>query len=109
MKQINKKFLIFLKNYFNCSENELMNNLKKIKCKKKYYCNYSFASINKDEFYYILIKNNLYHVVFENTILTFSCKKSKNDAYIYDYFLTEQEMRREKLIQIQQVSSNLLY
>jgi hypothetical protein len=69
MKSIDKLFMIFLKNYFNCSENELMNNLKKFTCKRNFTCNFSFENIQKDEFYYIIKKNNLYHVVLENTLI----------------------------------------
>lgn len=110
MKQINKKFLPHLKELFDFSSKaELMKNLKVFKCKRNSTCSYSFENIQKDEFYYVLIKNDLFNVVLENTLLTFSSKKSINAAYCYDYFMTEKEIRKEKLIKIQQVSySNIV-
>jgi len=107
MKQINKTFMPHLKKLFDFSSKaELMKNLKSLKCKRNFTSDYSFETLQKDELYYVIKKNNLYHVVLENTLLTFSSKKSINAAYIYDYFITEEQLRKEKLIKIQQVSNN---
>ena len=109
MKQINKTLMFNLKEFFDFSSiDELMKNLKEFKCKRNLTCNYD-ESLQKDEFYFVLKKNNSFHVVLDNTLLTFSSEKSKNAAFIYDYFITEQQLRKEKLFKIQQVSSNLIY
>lgn len=107
MKQINKKFMLHLKEIFDISSKaELMKNLKVLKCKRNFTDDYSSDKLNKDELYYVLIIDNFYSVLLENTLLTFTSRKSILEAYFYDYFMTEKEMRKEKLIKIQQVSNS---
>ena len=106
MKAINKAFVLDLKEIFDfSSKTELMKNLKVFKCKRNFVSNFSLESIQKDEFYYILKKHNIYHVLLDNTLLSFSINKSIYSAYFFDYFITEQEIRKEKLIEIMKVSN----
>ena len=106
MKLIKKSLLITLKSIFECSEKEVMKKLVVFNCKRNY-TNENSQNIQKDEFYYVIIDYPFYTVLTKKSLMSLSIDKAINYDYFYDYFLTEQQLRKEKLIQIQQVSSNL--
>jgi len=106
MKQIDKTLLFNLKTTFDCSEEEFIKTLVVFKCKKKY-TDYNLKKIQKDEFYYVIVNYPFYTVLTKNSLMSFSIDNAINFEYFYDYFMTEKEVRNEKLKKIHQVSSNL--
>lgn len=108
MKKIDKTHLIIMCITKNCSEDELMKKLEVFKCKRNY-TDFYHHKLKKDELYYVIMKNSNCIVLNKSSLMQFSIDKSINCEYFYDYFMTAHEMRKEKLIKIQQVSNrNLL-
>lgn len=102
---IKKSLLITLKSIFECSEKEVMKKLVVFNCKRNY-TNENSQNIQKDEFYYVIIDYPFYTVLTKNSLMSLSIDKAINYEYFYDYFMTEKETRREKLIKILQVSNS---
>jgi hypothetical protein len=108
MKQINKTFLPHLKEFFDFSTKaELMKNLKVFKCKRNFRSEFLSDKLNKDELYYVIFKSNFYQVLLDNSLFPLSDQK-RSYCYFYNYFMTESEMRKAKLIKLQQVSKSNL-
>ena len=106
MKKINKIQIHLLKSILKCSEAEVMKNLEEFKCKRNYTDLYQ--NLQKNKFYYATtVYQNMYAVISNDSLVFFSIINCDSNYYFFDYFMTETEMRNEKLIKLQQISNHI--